>query len=107
MVNVVVRVAKPYQTKAGRPPLMVGTFTTVRLQGKTLDRYYVLPRDALREGGAVWVVEDGVLYVRPIEVIQEVDEEIYVTSGITENDAVVTSTLTVMTHGMSVRVAGE
>ena len=104
-VNVVVRVAQPYQTSAGRPPLMVGTFTTVRLQGMALDRYYVLPRDALREGDTVWVVEDGLLYVRPVEVIQEVDEAVYVTSGITENDAVVTSTLTVMTDGMSVRVA--
>lgn len=106
-VNVVVRVAHPYQTKAGWPPLMVGTFTTVILQGMALDRYYVLPRDALREGDTVWVVEDEILYVRPVEVIQEVDEEIYVTSGITENDAVVTSTLSVMTDGMSVRVAGN
>ena len=106
-VNVVVRVAQPYQTKGNRPPLMVGIFTTVQLQGMALDQYYVLPREALRENDTVWIVENGLLYVRPIEIVQEVDEAIYITSGITENDAVITSTLTVMTDGMSVRVADE
>ncbi len=104
-VNVVVRVSQPYRTTEGRPPLMVGTFTEVDLQAMAMDRYVVLPREALREGNTVWIVEQGTLRVREIEVVQEVDEEIYVTNGITENDRVITSTLTVMTEGMSVRVA--
>ena len=70
-----------------------------------LDRYAVLPREALREGDTVWIVEQGTLRVRQVEVVQEVDEEIYVTNGITDNDRVITSTLTVMTEGMTVRVA--
>ena len=106
-VNVVVRVSQPYRTTEGRPPLMVGTFTEVDLQAMALDRYVVLPRAALREGDTVWIVEQGTLRVREVEVVQEVDEEIYVTNGITENDRVITSTLAVMTEGMSVRVAEE
>ena len=104
-VNVVVRVAQPYRSVEGRPPLMVGTFTQVDLQAMALDRYVALPREALREGATVWVVEQGTLQVRAVEVVQEIDEEIYVTSGIDENDRVITSTLTVMTEGMTVRVA--
>ena len=104
-VNVVVRVAQPYRSVEGRPPLMVGTFTQVDLQAMALDRYVALPREALREGATVWVVEQGTLQVRAVEVVQEIDEEIYVTSGIDENDRVITSTLTVMTEGMTVRMA--
>ena len=104
-VNVVVRVAQPYKTTEGRPPLMVGTFTQVDLQAMALDRYVTLPREALREGDTVWVVEQGTLQVRAVEVVQEIDEEVYITSGIDENDRVITSTLTVMTEGMTVRVA--
>ena len=62
---------------------------------------------ALREGDTVWIVEQGTVRVREVEIVQEVDEEIYLTNGITENDRVITSTLTVMTEGMSVRVAEE
>jgi len=104
-VNVVVRVLQPYGAAEGRPPLMVGTFTEVDLQAMALDRYVVLPRATLREGDTVWIVEQGTVRVREVEVVQEVDEEIYVTNGITENDRVITSTLAVMTEGMTVRVA--
>ncbi|MFQ5569744.1 MAG: efflux RND transporter periplasmic adaptor subunit [Rhodothermales bacterium] len=102
-INVVVRVPQPYRT-AGRPPLMVGAFVEVELQGMVLDRYFALPREALREDDTVWVVAQDTLRIRPVEVVQEVGETVYVTDGIGAGDHVVTSPLAVMTDGMSVRV---
>lgn len=105
-ITVVVRVPQPYRTEGGRPPLMVGTFAEVALQGAALDRYAVLPRTALRDGDTVWTVEaDSLLRVAPVTVVQEIDEQVFVTApALTAETPVITSTLDVFTDGMSVRV---
>ncbi len=106
-LNAVVRVYRPYESSDERPPLLIGTFVTAYLEGKHLDLYYTLPRESLREGGAVWVVSAGRLYARPIEIIQEVEDTLYVLGGITEADSVVTSVLDAVADGMRVRTAAE
>ena len=102
-LNAVVRVRAPYVTVDERPPLIVGTFVTAFLEGRHYDRYYTLPREALRDEDAVWVVEEGRLYTRPVEIIKEMGDSLYVSSGVTEEDLVVTSILDVVIDGMRVR----
>jgi len=125
-VNVVVRVDQPYQIRnEGRPPLMVGMFTSVGVQGKKMERYLSIPREALRENQTVWVVENDRISIRRVEVIQEVEDEVYVQAGktirsvqgaedqvlapdgIESNERLVVSKLEVVTEGMNVRVASE
>ena len=58
-VDVVVRVPDPFVTDdSGRPPLLLGTYATVDIQGRAVDEFVVLPRVALRESEAVYVVVD-------------------------------------------------
>lgn len=103
-LNAVIRVLRPYETDGQRPPLLVGTYVTAHLEGRQFDVYYTLPRGALRQGAAVWVVEDGRLRIRSVEIIQEVEDTVYVSGGITEEDAVVTGTLDAVTDGMQVQL---
>lgn len=102
-LNVIVRVQYPYEGNDIRPPLLVGTFVTAYLEGRHFDQYYTLPREALREGDVVWVVREDRLYVQPIEIIQEVEDTLYVLNGITDEGQVVTNMLNVVTDGMLVR----
>ena len=102
-LNVIVRVRRPYESSDGRPPLLVGTFVTAYLEGRHFDQYYTLPRETLREGDAVWIVREDRLYVQPIEIIQEVEDTLYVLDGITDEDQVVSNMLNVVTNGMRVR----
>ena len=106
-LSAVVRVQRPYESRDGRPPLLVGTFVTAYLEGRHFDRYYTLPREALRDGGVVWVVHQGRLYARPVEIIQEVEDTLYVLSGVTAEDSVVTSMLNVVIDGMRVRTGAD
>ena len=89
------------------PPLLVGMYTTVHIEGQQVDRYVVLPRSALRDGGSVWVVRrDSVLAIEPAEVIQEVEEQVYLRApDVGPGERVVTTDLDVVTDGMTVRVA--
>ena len=59
---VVARISNPYKLNqtltASTPPLLVGTFVTAKLKGKTLDNVFKVPRSALLQGSKVAVVDD-------------------------------------------------
>ena len=103
MVNVVVRVEKPYATK---PPLVAGLFATVEIIGHTLENAAVIPRSALRENNIVWVVENGgQLKFRSVEVARMGTNQAILRSGLEDGDMVVTSGLKAVTDGMQVRIS--
>lgn len=103
MVHVVVVVDDPF--REGRPPLLSGTFVDVTIAGRELADVAVIPRHALREGDQVWVVADGVLGVRDVEVVRRDRTRVYVASGLAAGELVVTSSLDAVTDGMTVRTA--
>ena len=106
-VDVVVRVQEPFlDDGSGRPPLLIGTYATVDIEGKEVDEFIVLPRVALRNGEAVYVVEqDTLLSVRPVQLLQEIDGEVLVSGAVTSGEPVVVSTMDIVTDGMTVRRA--
>jgi RND family efflux transporter MFP subunit len=101
MVNVVVRVDHPYAT---RPPLAVGLFAEVTIQGRTLDRAALIPRAALRDNGRVWVVDaKGRLAFRTVEVARLDFDGAIVRNGLEHGEQIVVSTLKGVSDGMRVR----
>ncbi len=107
-INVVVRVPQPYRaTGENRPPLLVGMYTRVDIEGATYDTYYVIPRAALKDGDTVWVKNDGRLEIRSVDIIQESDGNVFVRSGIAAGDSLVTSKLDVFSDGMEIRTTTE
>ena len=105
MVNVVVRVEKPYATK---PPLIAGLFATVEIKGHTLENAAVIPRSALRENNIVWIVDDsGQLIFRKVEVARLGTNQAILRSGLEDGDRVVTSGLKAVTDGMQVRISPQ
>lgn len=102
MINVVVRVEKPYQTK---PPLAAGLFVKVEIQGRKLEAATVIPRSALRENNVVWVVDkNGLLSFRQVEVARLFLENVILKSGLQEGEMIVTSPIKAVTDGMRVRI---
>ncbi len=105
-IDVVVRVANPYRPDGGdTPPLLVGTFAEVEIEARTAAEYVTIPREALREGDVVWVVNDEHLQIVEVAVVQEVENEVILRDGIEAGTRVVVSPLAVMTDGMTVRLA--
>ena len=105
MINVVVRVEKPYLNK---PPLAVGLFVQVEIKGRTLKNVAILPRSALHQNNKdeniVWIVNiDGFLHFRKVEVAKFSDDNMVIKNGIRDGDMVVISPLRIATNGMKVR----
>lgn len=106
-VDVVVRVPEPFsppEDDPRRPPLLIGSYATVDIEGTSFENYAVVPADAVRDGDVLWTVRDDTLLVMtPVQPVQEVDDEAVVLGAITDGTPVIVSMLLFVTEGMTVR----
>ncbi len=87
----------------GSPPLLVGKFVEVEIEGLELEGYYQIPRAALQSGNEVWGVNDGgVVSIVPVQVLQRTNDEVYVTGALASGQAVITGGIQFATEGMRV-----
>ena len=107
MVRLVVEVEAPYGGIAeGIPPLTVGMFVEVAIAGRMVDGVRVLPRAALRQGDRAWTVgRDGVLSIRPVQVVRALEDEVLAYIDMAPEERVIVSQLSGVTDGMQVRLA--
>ena len=103
MISIVVEVPEPFKTAEGKAPLLPGIFTEVSIQGKTLHNAIAIPRNAIRQGNKVWVVNDDHLNIKTLEIVRSDKDYAYVTSGIDDQVDVIISSLDVALDGMEVR----
>lgn len=106
-VEIVIRVPAPFDTSDERPPLLIGSYVRADIVGRATEAHYAVPRAALRDGPAVWAVTDqGTLVTRPVHVIQEVQDTVFVRADMASAPEIVVSDLSVMTEGMEIRIDG-
>lgn len=112
MLPLVARVDDPYGEAAREAgaPLPVGLFVEARIAGKAVRDVYVLPRSALRWGGddanrpgTVFVVAEGRLSERRVEILRLAGDRAIVSRGLESGDLVLVSPLETATDGMEVR----
>jgi hypothetical protein len=108
LATILVSVADPLsqnETTQG-PPLILGDYARVVLEGKALEDVVRVPLSWVRDGEIVWVNENGSLAFRPVEIVYQDRENAYIGKGLSPDDAVVTSDITVPVKGMKIRTAG-
>ena len=103
MVNVVVQVADPFETSGQQPPLVPGMFVEIEIEGKGLDGVIPVPRYAVHNADEVWVARDGQLWIQRVEIARQDKDYTYVTAGLADGAAIITSPLEVVINGMKIR----
>ncbi len=104
-IDVVVHVPNPFPNDG--PPLLVGKFVDVELEGVTPDAYFRIRRAALRPGDEVWVVDDGRLRMVPVRVLERLEDDLLVTGELTAGQMLVVGGVEAGVEGMAVRSGGE
>lgn len=100
MVHVVARVDNASQAA----PLSVGLFVNAEIEGLLVDDVIQLPRQALRNGNRVLVVdEDNRLRYREIKTLRMYEDNVLVKSGLAAGERVCISPLQTPIDGMQVR----
>lgn len=107
MIHLVARVPDPFGLETERDaPLAIGLFVDAAIEGRSLEDVYLLPRDALRPGDRVYVVDDeGQIRFRDVELVRTERDQIVVAAGLAPGERVCTSALDAAIDGMRVRVA--
>ena len=109
-IEVVVRVPHPFDVQGAaapvHPPLLVGKFAEVTIDGIAPEGYFRLRRAALQPGDEVWCVRpDGTVRIVPVRVLQRRDDEVYVTGMLDPAEPAIVGGIRFATDGLAVRVA--
>lgn len=109
----VARIDDPYLLKQATAhsedsPLRMGTFVSAVIDGRLIENLVVLPRNILRAGGLVWVVDDqDKLRNRKIGTLRTQGKEVYVTSGLQNGDLVCLTLLDDVVAGSAVEIVSR
>lgn len=115
-VDVIIRVPDPFAAGApvngsavgGNPPLLVGEYVDVEIEGVALANVYRVPRAALQAGNEVWVVNGaGEVAIVPVRIFQRADDEAYVTGALEAGQPVITGGMQFAIEGMRVAIESE
>ncbi len=112
-IDVIVRVPDPFSSGVptgstialdGSPPLLVGKFVEVEIQGLEPERFFRVRRAALRPGNEIWTVrDDETVSIVPVRVLQRGDDEIFVTGALGDGWPAIAGGIQFATNGMLVR----
>ena len=110
VIYAVAQVVDPYGVlgQSDQDELKVGTFVRAAIEGRSAGNVVVLPRFVLRENNTVLVADaDNKLDVRTVEVVRSEPNQVYIASGVSTGEKVVTTTLDVPVTGLELTIAGE
>ena len=111
MARVLVEVKDPLglnEPKQHRPPLLIGEYVRVKIQGRKLDNVFQIPRPALRDDSNVWIVgEKDTLEIRKVSPIWRDADIVLLGNELKSGERLVISDLAAPVAGMTIRVAGS
>jgi RND family efflux transporter MFP subunit len=110
LTRLLVAVDDPFCLKPenrGLPQLLMGSYISAEIQGRTLNSGFPVQVPHLRENGtAVWIMDDaGRLEIRPVQIAFRGPERVYVTEGLTDNEQLVVTDIAAPVPGMPLRIA--
>ncbi len=106
-VYLVAQIKDPYGLlgESQQPPLAIGTFLSAKIEGKSVSDLFVIPRHSLADNNQVMVISaDNTLEFRQVEVVRTTPKEIFIATGLSAGDRVISTAITAPIAGMAVRV---
>jgi RND family efflux transporter MFP subunit len=110
MARVLVSVPDPlgYEKKnRDAPALMIGSFVEANIRAREIPGVIRLDRAYVRDNETVWVMNDGKLGIRDVEIIFRDDQYAYIQEGLAEGEKVVTTNLSTVVEGAPLRLGSD
>jgi RND family efflux transporter MFP subunit len=90
--------------EANVPPMILGAYVRVEIEGKEVKDAVSISRSALRDGNKIWVMSpENTLDIREVEIIWSGDESVLVAGGLRAGELLITSDLGTPVQGMLLR----
>jgi RND family efflux transporter MFP subunit len=89
----------------GHPPLLIGDYVHVRIEGNILENVYKIPRTALRDNAFIWVMnENSNLEIKEIQPIWKEVDTVIIGGGIKPGERLVITDLSAPVEGMPLQL---
>ena len=89
----------------GHPPLLIGDYVHVRIEGNILENVYKIPRTALRDNAFIWVMnENSNLEIKEIQPIWKEVDTVIIDGGIKPGERLVITDLSAPVEGMPLQL---
>lgn len=88
-----------------KPSMIIGSFVKASIKAQELSDVVRLNRDFLRQNETVWVMEEGKLQIKQIDILMRDAEYAYITEGLNDQAQVVTTNLSTVAQGAPLRLA--
>ncbi|MDO9514498.1 MAG: efflux RND transporter periplasmic adaptor subunit [Syntrophales bacterium] len=106
MARVLIAVGDPLDLKAPkstRPPLLIGEYVRVEIEGPELDGVVALPRSALRDGGNIWIKGgDDTLDIRAVDIVWRGESTVLLKNSMADGERIIVTDLSTPIQGMKV-----
>ena len=107
MARVIISVPDPqaYEPEnAEKPKLMIGSFVEANITAEEVEDVVRLSRDYIRQNDTVWVMDDGELSIRDVNIVLRDARFAYISDGLSSGEQIVTTNLTSPTDGAPLRL---
>jgi len=88
------------------PQLLMGSYVSADIEGRTLKSVYPIKRSHLRDNDTVWLMNDrGQLEIRQVKIVFRDSDQVYINEGLTENEKLVITDIAAPVEGLPLRIA--
>ncbi len=109
MAQVLIEIEDPLRLKkaADVPPLLIGEYVRVEIEGRKLADVFSVPRAALRDNDTIWLFSDeSTLQIRAVSPVWRDADTVVLENGMKAGDRLVVSGLPAPVEGMTLRLEG-
>lgn len=108
MAKVLINIPDPLALSGAEKitPLILGSYVSLDIDGKTARNIIKLPRKALRDNETVWLMSDNRLSIQSVKMLWKDEHFIYVQNGIKSGDSIIISKLSSPIDGMKLTGQG-
>ncbi|MDP5039262.1 MAG: efflux RND transporter periplasmic adaptor subunit, partial [Paraglaciecola sp.] len=105
---VVAQINDPYKaTATNRYPIKIGQYVNAKIAGRNLQDVLVIPNSTIYQGSYVYIVEDGVLKRKDIEIRWQNSRQSIIAKGLEAGQQLVLTPLGQVSSGTAVSIKGE
>lgn len=107
LARVIVSVPDPLLRKnpdSNKPQLIIGTFVEVQIEARKLENVARLQRQFIRPGNTIWVLKEGKLEIRKVNILFEDGQYAYIRDGLSASDQIVATDLATVVEGSPLRL---
>jgi hypothetical protein len=108
MARILVSVDDPLglqsKTQTNIPPMLIGEYVRVEIEGQRLENVYRIPRSALRDDSTIWTLtETDTLKIVSVEAVWRDASHVLMKNSIVPGQRLIVSDLSTAVDGMDVR----